>query len=103
MSHFEHGLELFERAVVGVDAGEIRDVVPVVTERRVEERQQPDAVHAEIANVGQLLLQAHEIPDAVIVTVVETADVKFVEHGVLVPEMIRHRSIPRSSRPTSSS
>ena len=77
-----------QRAVVGVDAEVVGDVVAVVLERRRIERQHPDRRDAEVAQVVELLGQALEVADAVAVAVAEGADVDLVDDRVLVPERI---------------
>ncbi len=86
--------ELFEvlaRAVGGVDLAVVGDVVPVVLAWRGVERQQPDGVDAEVLDVVQLLDDAAEVADAVVVAVVERADVQLVDDRVLVPVRIHPR------------
>ncbi len=51
-------LHIVDRAVVGVHAGEVRDVVAAVAQRGLEERQQPDAVDAQPLQVVELLDQS---------------------------------------------
>ena len=80
--------EVAHRAVVGVDAEVVGDVVAVVLERRRVERQQPDRRDAEVAQVVELLGQAPEVADPVAVAVAEGADVDLVDDRVLVPERI---------------
>ena len=63
----------------------VGDVVAVVAQGRREERQQPDAGDAQILQVVELLDQALEIADAVVVAVVERLDVQLVDDGVFVP------------------
>ena len=94
--------EVVERPVVGVDAAVVGDVVAVVLERRREERQEPQAVDAEVLQVVELLDEPAQIADAVAVRVVERLDVRLVDDGVLVPERILaapsleacHRDVP---------
>ena len=65
---------------------EIGDVVAVVFQRRGEDRHQPEAGHAQVAQVVQFLGQAAQIAVAVAVAVVKAAHVDFVEDGILVPK-----------------
>ena len=69
------------RAVVG-------DVVAVVAAGRRIERQQPQRGDAEILQIVELFGQPGEIADAVIVAVGKGLDVKLVDDGVLVPELV---------------
>ena len=57
----DEGLEVLERAVGGLDAQVIGDVVAVVAQRRGVGGQQPDGGHAQLLQVVELLDQAAEI------------------------------------------
>src|SRR4029079_11562099 len=65
-----------------------RDVVSVVLERRRIEREQPDRVGAEVADIVQLLDQPAKIAVAVGVRVAIALDVELVDDGVFVPESV---------------
>ena len=93
----EKRLEVRHRAVAGGDVVVVGDVVAVVAERRRVERQQPQAVHAQVLDVVEPLRQAAEVPDAVAVAVLERLDVKLVEDGVLVPELAHGLVVRRIS------
>ena len=80
--------EILEGAVARMHAFVVRDVVPVVAQRRGVERQQPDARHAQVADVGELAGQAREVADAIAGAVAECPHVHLVDDGVLVPERI---------------
>jgi hypothetical protein len=75
-----------QRPVGRVDAAVVGDVVAVVLERRRVEGQKPDRGDAEVLQVVELLDQAGEVADAVVVGVVEGPDVDLVDDRVLVPE-----------------
>src|SRR5215472_8140438 len=79
-----------QRAVVGVDAAIIGNVVAVVAPWRRVERQQPDRVDAEAGDVIELLQQAGKIADPVVVRVEKRFDVKLIDDRVLVPERFAH-------------
>gem|GEM_PF-2532261 len=79
-------------AVFRMHAAVIGDVVTIVTPRRRIERQQPDGVHPKIGDVIQLLDQAGEVTDAVVVRVVEGLQVHLIHHRVLVPERVLDES-----------
>ena len=81
-------LEVVERAVARMDVPVVGDVVAVVAQRRREERQQPQAGDAEPLQVVELLREALEVADAVVVAVEERLDVRLVDDRVLVPERI---------------
>jgi hypothetical protein len=76
------------RPVVGVDLVEVGDVVAAVAQRRLVERQQPDAVDPEPLQVVELLGQAAEVAGAVAVGVEEAADVDLVEDRTLEPQRV---------------
>ena len=84
----EKALKILERAVAGVDAHVIGDVVAVVAQRRREKRQQPQAGDAQVLQIIELLHQPGKIADAVVVAVDERLDVQLVNDRVLVPERI---------------
>src|SRR5262249_25440243 len=80
--------EVLDRAVVGMDGEEVRDVVPAVAERGLVHRQQPEAVDAEPLEVVELLDQAAEVARAVVVAVEKATDVDLVEDGPSEPQGI---------------
>ena len=66
----------------------VGNVVSVVLEGRWKEGQEPQTGNAQALKVVELLDQAREIADPVVVAVEECADVQLVEHRVFVPERI---------------
>ena len=72
-------LEVLHRPHGGVDGAVVGDVVAVVPPRRGEERVEPDVVHAQRGDVGDLLDDAPQVPDAVAVRVVERLGVDLVD------------------------
>ena len=88
MGGLEEAVEVRHGPVVGMDRLVVGDVVAVVAQRRLEEGQEPEAVDAELLQVGELTRQPREVADAVVIAVPEGAHVQFVEDGVLVPEGI---------------
>ena len=94
---------LLEGAVAAVHAPVVGDVVPVVLERRGEERQQPEAGDPEIAQVVEPGGQARKVTDAIAIAVEERPDVRLVDDRVLVPERIGARPSPEVRRPEPSS
>ena len=84
----EKCFEVGKRAIRGVHADVIRNVVSVVFERRRIKRQQPHRGNAEILKVIQPLGQPFKIPDSIGVAVGERPDVKLVNDGVFVPQRI---------------
>ncbi len=78
-------LEVAQRSVRGVDTGVVRNIVAVVFERRGVERQQPEGAHAQVLEIIQLLHEPAKVPDAIVVAIVEGADVNLIDDRVLVP------------------
>ena len=84
-----HGAELRQHVPV------VGDVVAAVTQRRVVERWQPQAIDAQPGQIVELLDQPAEISGAIAVGVVERPHQYFVEHRALVPARFgRHRPGP---------
>ena len=74
-----------ELAVLGKDGEEVADVVAAVAQRRLVERQQPQAVDPEPLQVVELGDNARQVAGAVVVGVVETPHQDLVEGGGAVP------------------
>ena len=85
----EQSLEVVERADLGEHVDVVGDVVAAVTQRRGEERRDPETVDAEPVQVVELLAQAVEVADAVAVGVLEGPHEDFVEDGSLEPHRVR--------------
>ena len=102
----DEAADVLDRAVVGLDREEVGDVVAAVAQRRLEERQQPDAVHAQPLQVVELLGQAAEVAGTVAVGVEEGACVDLVEDGRLEPQRLSFeplsRVVPRALASTQS-
>ena len=81
--------EIRQRAVNRVDGIIIRDVIPVILERRRIKREQPQRGDAEVLNVIKLLRQPAKISDAVRVAVEKRADGDFINNCAFVPERIQ--------------
>ncbi len=77
--------EIPQRAEGWIDVAVLGDVVAVVAQRRGVERQDPDRIDAELLNVVELLHQAREVADAVVVGIEEGFDVQLVDDRILVP------------------
>ncbi len=88
LGFLDEALEILHRPEIGVDVAVVGDVIAVVAARRGIERQQPQRGDAEILQVSQLFRQSGKIADAVIVAVGEGLDVKLIDNGVLVPELV---------------
>jgi hypothetical protein len=81
----EEAAEVVQRAVVGVDACVVGDVVAAVAQGRRVERQEPQRGDTEVLEVAEALGEASEVTDAVAVRVLERAQVHLVDDRVLVP------------------
>ncbi len=82
--------EVAERAVAGIDAVIVGDVVAVVAARRGLERHQPDRGDAEAVQIIEPPQQALEVADAVAVGIHIGADGQAIDYAVLVPEVVDH-------------
>ena len=82
--------EIAERAVGGVDAVVIADVIAVVLAGRGLERHQPNGGDAEPVQVIQAAYQPLEVADPVPIGIHVGADRQAVNHRILVPEVIDH-------------
>ncbi len=87
-------LEIGKRAVVGVHAVIVADVVAPVAVGRGMDRRQPDRIDAEALNIVELGQQAGEIAMAVAVAVAETADIDLIDDGA-APPGDGHSFLPR--------
>ena len=74
-----------EVAVARMDREEVGDVVAAVTQRRLVEGQQPDAVDPEPLEVVELLDEPGQVAGAVAVAVLEASHDDLVEDRALVP------------------
>src|SRR4029453_5001001 len=83
-------VEVLQRAVARMDGLVVRDVVPVVAQRRGIEGEQPERVDPERLQVVELPGEAGKVADAAAVAVGEGAHVRLVDDGVLVPVTITH-------------
>ena len=97
----DEAAEIVERSVDRVDRCVVRNVIPIVFERRRIERKQPQARNAEVFEVRQLLRQAGDIADAVAIAVVEGTYVYFVDECVFVPKGVRVHFESRIPNPES--
>ena len=84
----DEAAEILHGPEIGIDGAVVGDVVAVVAAGRGIERQQPQRGDAEVLQIAELLGQAREIADAVIVAVGKGLDVKLIDDGVLVPELV---------------
>src|ERR1051325_1588491 len=81
-------LKILERSVDRIDRVVIRYVISVIFERRRIKREQPDRGYPKLLQIIQLLGQAAKVADTIAVAVMESADVSFVDDGVLIPEWV---------------
>ena len=77
-----------------MDVVEVRDVVAAVAQRARVERQQPDAVDADLLQVVELVGEPAEVAGAVVVAVVEAAQVDLVEDRRLEPLRLALEPVP---------
>ena len=77
--------EIVDGAELGQHLVEVPDVVAAVTQRRVVERRQPDAVDAEPLQVVQAVYESTQITRTVRTGVEERPDQHLVENGVFEP------------------
>jgi hypothetical protein len=83
----DQSVDVGEGTEVGVDGAVVSDVVAVVGQRRAVEREQPEAVNAEVCEVIQFAGQPSQIAEAIAIRVAERLDIHAVEDGVLVPQV----------------
>src|SRR5436190_19382840 len=83
--------EIAEGSVDRIDGIIIRDVIPIVLERRWIKRQQPQRRDAQVLQVIELLRQATKVTNAVRVAIEERANGYFIDDGAFVPERIKVR------------
>ena len=91
----DEAAEILHRPEIGIDGAIVGDVIAVIAAGRRIERQQPERGDSEVLQIVELLGQAGEIADAVIVAVGEGLDVKLIDDGVLVPKLV---AVQRSDR-----
>ena len=86
---FTHELPEVAHVAVGrIDVAVIRDVIPVIAQRRRVERQQPQCRDTEFLKIVELSGQPREVADAVIVGIEEGLHVELIDDGILVPEAV---------------
>src|SRR4051812_43093796 len=84
----DEALEILHGPEIGIDCAVVGDVIAVVAAGGGVERQQPQRGDAELLQIIEFFGQAGEIADAIIVAVGKRLDVKLVDDGVLVPELV---------------
>jgi hypothetical protein len=85
----QHLHHVAQRAVAGIDAVVVLDVVAVVTLGRGVERGEPQARHAELGEVVEPLRETAQVAHAVAVGVQVRLDVEVVEDRGLPPQIAR--------------
>src|ERR1700738_5010964 len=83
--------EIAERAVSGVDAVVIRDVVAIIFTRRGLKLHQPYWPHPETVQIIEPPHEPLEVTDAVAVCIHIDANGKAIDDGILIPEVVDHR------------
>src|SRR5579884_3187496 len=82
-----HAIEVFERAVHGIDVNIVRNIVTEVNLRRGETRGYPDSVDAEPLQVVELRGDTVQVANTIVVRVHEAAGIDLIEDSVLPPGM----------------
>ncbi len=85
LSLVEQTLGILVGPVAGGHLVVVGDVIACIAEGRLEERVDPDPVHAQALDVVQLLEDALQVADAVSVRVEERLRIDLVEHGLVEP------------------
>src|SRR5262249_51398793 len=85
--------EVFTCTVLRVDVVIVGNVVAVILSGRGIEGEYPDRVDAECMDVFESSGQAGEVPDAVVVGILERANVHFVDDRILVPKRVAHGGV----------
>jgi len=85
VSLVEHGFEVIQRAIVGMDAVEIGHVIAIVEQGRGVDGQQPNTVYPQFLQVIELLDQALEITMTIAVAIEEGPGIQLIEDRVFVP------------------
>src|SRR6266571_2433868 len=85
MRFIHQAAEVVERAVLGVDAVVVGDVVAVIFLRRWIERREPESVDAKRSQVAESGRDPGQVADSVVVRVGKAAYVDLVEDGVAPP------------------
>ncbi len=89
------GAEIVQRAKHRVHVAIIGNVVTEIGHRRSKKRGNPDRLGAQLRNMRQAAGNTRQIADTVAITVLVTARVNLVNHGVLPPVLIiLHAFIP---------
>ena len=66
----------------------VRNVVPIIAQRRWVKRQEPDGGDPKVLEIVESLREAGEIADAIRIAVAESAYMKLINNGIFVPEII---------------
>ncbi len=82
---FDERAKVVEPPVARMNVPVVRDVVPIVFERRREEGQEPQAGDAEALQIIELLGESRKIADAVLIAVVKRFHMRLVNDRVPVP------------------
>src|SRR5260370_31882517 len=88
MGGVQEQFEVAQGSVARIDIDIVRDVVAVISQGRREEWKQPQAGDAEVLKIIESRDEPGEVPDAIAIGVLKSADVKFVDYSVFKPEGI---------------
>jgi len=81
----EQGIEVGQRTQTRIDCAIVLAVVAEVVHRRLEERTQPDAVHAKARHVLKPLRHARQVAPTIAVTVCEAQRIDLVQRRAVPP------------------
>ena len=90
----QQAIEVVQAAEQRIDVAVVGDVIAEIGHRRLEERRDPDRVHAQRGDVVQALDDARQVADPIAVGVEVAARVDLVDDGSAPPWIVRHRQPP---------
>ena len=97
---FKQRVEIGQRAVVGMNAFIVRDVIAPVAVGRGMDRRQPDRIDAQLRDVIELGDQAGEIALPVAIAVAEAADIDLIDRRPRATRASRPSHLARALRST---
>ncbi|MDQ1131880.1 hypothetical protein QE386_000475 [Pseudoxanthomonas winnipegensis] len=81
----QQGVEVGQRAEQRIDIAVVGDVIAEVGHGRLEERRDPDRVHAQAGDVVQALDDAGQVAHAIAIGVLEAARIDLIDHRAAPP------------------
>jgi hypothetical protein len=88
---FQQSVEVGQGAEQRIHIAVVGDVVAEVRHRRLEERRDPDRVHAQAGDVAKPLHDPRQVADTIAIGVEETARIDLVHDGAAPPLFRSHR------------